>query len=536
MDPLLIGLAFAFGFGARLLRQPPLVGFLVAGFAANALGVGGGEVLSLIADLGVTLLLFLIGLELDVRRLFRLEVLGSASLHAGATTVLIAGGLLGAGAAGLSAVAGLDLYAALCLGFALSFSSTVFAVKNLEDRGEAAALHGRTVVGVLILQDLFAVLFLSFAGGKLPEVWAIALIAILALRPVLLAMLKRVGHGELILLFGLFAALSLGAGGFGMAGIKPDLGALVLVAVMAGHPKAKELAHSLFPIKDLLLVGFFLQIGLSGFPAWEYVAIAVVLVALVFLKGFMFFLLFASFRFRVRSSVLGALALTSYSEFGLIVNALAVQAEWLAPHWPGTVAIAVALSFILVAPLQQWAHGLDVRSARWLARFEARHRHPEERAILFGDARIAVLGMGRVGSGAYDDLVRHYGEVVIGVETDAKRVGSHRELGRRVIQADATDPAFWHRLERVNVELILLAMPAHDSNMYAAGVLQESDYQGQVAAIARFPDEVQSLTNAGVHIAFNMYAEAGAGFASHVRGNMDGTEALAEALPLETSR
>ncbi len=536
MDPLLVGLAFAFGFGARLLRQPPLVGFLIAGFAANAAGVEGGAVLGLVADLGVTLLLFLIGLELDVRRLFRREVLGTATLHTGVMTIVVAGGLLAAGTSGLAVLAGLGLPGALCLGFALSFSSTVFAVKNLEDRGESSALHGRTVVGVLILQDLFAVVFLTFAGGDLPEPWAIGLIAVLLLRPLLLEMLKRAGHGELVLLFGLFAALSLGGGGFGLAGIKPDLGALVLGAVMAGHPKARELAHSLFPLKDLLLVGFFIQIGLMGFPDWEHVAIAVSLVVLVFLKGFLFFLLFASFRFRVRSSVLGSLALTSYSEFGLIVSALAVQAGWLDAFWPGTVAIAVALSFILVAPLQQWAHELDVHSTRWLARFETRHRHPEERAILFGDARIAVLGMGRVGSGAYDDLVRHYGQVVIGVEMDAKRVGLHRELGRNVVQADATDPAFWHRLERVHVKLILLAMPAHDSNMYAAGVLRESDYQGQVAAVARFPDEVQALQQAGVHIAFNMYAEAGAGFASHVRGNMDGTESLAEALALETSR
>ncbi len=520
MDPVLIGLAFLFGFGARLVGQPPLVGFLLAGFSANALGVEPDVSLQVIADLGVTLLLFLIGLELDVRRLLRLEVWGSATVHASLTTFLIAGGLLAAAAAGSAVLAGLDLRGALCIGFALSFSSTVFAIKNLEDRGEAAALHGRTVVGVLILQDLFAVIFLSFAGGKMPEPWAIALVAVLALRPVLLEILKRVGHGELVLLFGLFAALGLGAGGFGMAGIKPDLGALVIGAVMAGHPKARELAHSLFPIKDLLLVGFFLQIGLMQFPQMDHLLLAGVLVLLVFAKGLLFFLLFTGFRFRVRSAVLGALALASYSEFGLIISSLAAQAGWIDPHWPVTIAIVVAASFIIAAPLQQAAHGLDVRSNRWLARFERRRRHPEEQLIRFGDARIAVLGMGRVGTGAYNDLVEHFGDVVIGVENDADKVAAHREAGRNVILADVTDPAFWYRLERVPMELVLLAMPAHDSNMYAHEMLRASDYRGQVAAIARFPDEVLALERSGVDIAFNMYAEAGAGFASHVRSNI----------------
>lgn len=520
MDPLLIALVFAFGLGARLVRLPPLVGFLVAGFAAHSFGIQAGATLDLVADLGVTLLLFLIGLELDIRRLLRPEVWGTATLHAAATTLIGAGGLLGAAAVGVSTLAGLDLQAALFLGFALSFSSTVFAIKNVEDRGEWASLHARTAIGVLILQDVFAVVFLTFAGGQLPEPWAIGLLLVLVFRPALLAILNRVGHGELLLLFGLFAALALGAGIFGMAGIKPDVGALLLGVVMAGHPKARELEHSLFPLKDLLLIGFFLQIGLPGFPEWEYIVLALVLVAAVFLKGFLFFLLFAKFRFRVRSSVLGALALTSYGEFGLIVSALAVEAGWLDPHWPATLAIAVAVSFILVAPLQEWAHGVDVRSARWLARFETRRRHPEERAILFGDARIAVLGMGRVGTGAYDELAKQFGNVVIGVETDALRIAAHREAGRNVIQADVTDPAFWHRLERVAVDMVLLAMPAQDSNMYAAQMLRESHYNGRVAAIARFPDEVEALQQAGVHIVFNMYAEAGAGFANHVRANL----------------
>jgi len=521
MDPLLIGLAFLFGFGARQLGQPPLVGFLVAGFAANAFGIAGGETVDAIAELGVTLLLFLIGLELEPRRLFKTEVWATASGHALASIALFGGGAMAAAAAGIGAFAGLDWEGALALGFALSFSSTVFAVKNLDDRGESGALHGRTAIGILILQDVFAVVFLTFAGGKLPEVWAIALVAVLALRTPLLAVLARLGHGELVMLFGLFLALGIGAGGFGIAGLKPDLGALVLGALLAGHPRSRELAHALFPLKDLFLVGFFLQIGLSGLPTWEQLGVAWVLVALVPVKIAMFLLAFARLRFRARSSVLAALALGSYSEFGLIVSAIAAEAGWIAPFWPGILAIAVAGSFILSAPFQNAAHDLNPHRHRWLAKLERRRRHPEEQPIQLGDARIAVLGMGRIGTGAYDDLVAHCGDVVIGVEVDAAKVAAARAGNRRVVQADVTDPAFWHRLERGRVQLVLLAMPAHDSNMFAFKLLKASQYEGKVAAIARFPDEVEALEAAGVDIAFNMYAEAGGGFASHVRRNLE---------------
>lgn len=521
MDPLLIGLAFLFGFGARQLGQPPLVGFLLAGFAAHAVGIEGGAPLHAIADLGVTLLLFLIGLELDPRRLFKTEVWATASGHAAISIALFASGAMAAAAAGIGAFAGMTWPGALALGFALSFSSTVFAMKNLDDRGEQSALHGRTAIGILILQDLFAVVFLTFAGGKLPEVWAIALVGVLALRAPLLAVMARLGHGELLMLFGLFLALGVGAGGFGLAGLKPDLGALVLGAVMAGHPRARELAHTLFPLKDLLLVGFFLQIGLAGLPDWGHLGVAWVLVALVSVKVVLFFLAFAQLRFRARSSMLGALALGSYSEFGLIVTAIAAQSGWLAPYWPGIVAIAVAGSFIVCAPFQRAAHELNPHRHRWLARFERRRRHAEEQVIQLGDARIAVLGMGRVGQGAYADLLRHCGDVVIGVEVDGAKVAAARANGFRIIQADVTDPAFWHRLERGRVELVLLTMPAHDSNMFAYRLLRASQYEGKVAAIARFPDEVEALEAAGVDVAFNMYAEAGTGFSSHVRGNLE---------------
>jgi len=226
--------------------------------------------------------------------------------------------------------------------------------------------------------------------------------------------------------------------------------------------------------------------------------------------------------------VLGATALASYSEFGLIVTALAVQTGWLAEHWSVTVAIAIAASFIVAVPLQQAAHNLHTRRTRWLVRFERRRRHPEEAVVRFGDTRVAVLGMGRIGTGAYDALCEQAGPVVVGVELDASKVAQHREAGRHVVRADVTDPAFWQRLERGKVELVLLAMPQHGSNIYAFELLKASHYDGRVAAIARFSDEVEVLQAAGVDVAFDMYAEAGAGFASHVQENLGGLPQLAK--------
>ena len=93
----------------------------------------------------------------------------------------------------------------------------------------------------------------------------------------------------------------------------------------------------------------------------------------------------------------------------------------------------------------------------------------------------------------------------------------HQVEGRNVIAGDATDPDFWERiLDTANVKLVLLAMPHHQGNQIALEQLQKKEFKGQIAAIAAYPDQLDSLNEGGVDAAFNIYSEAGSGFARHV--------------------
>jgi glutathione-regulated potassium-efflux system ancillary protein KefC len=235
MDPLAIGLAFLLGFAARQASLPPLVGFLGAGFVLHAAGIEGGETIGNIADLGVTLLLFTIGLKLKVKGLMRPEIWAGTTIHLAISMVVLGLAVLALSGLGVASFAGLDLGATFLIAFALSFSSTVFAVKVLEDKGEIASLHGRTAIGILIMQDVIAVAFLTFSTAELPSPWAFALLGLPLLRPILGRIMDRCGHGELLPLFGLFAALALGAQAFELVGMKADLGALVLGMLMSHH-------------------------------------------------------------------------------------------------------------------------------------------------------------------------------------------------------------------------------------------------------------------------------------------------------------
>jgi len=511
-----VGIAFLFGFGARLVRLPPLVGFLIAGFVLGALGATTSEGLQQIADLGVTLLLFTIGLKLKIRDLLNPVIWATASVHMGVMVVIATPLILLLTGSGIALFAGIDLAAAVLIGFAVSFSSTVFAVKVLEEKGEMGSLHGRVAIGILIMQDLFAVVFIALSAGKIPSPWAASLLALIPLRPLLLKLLTKAGHGELLVLLGWL--LPLGAASvFEQVGVKADLGALLLGVLLAGHPKTDELAKALLSFKDLFLIGFFLTIGMTGSLSWQAIGIALLLVTLMPIKVAIYFLLMSRFNMRARSACLASLGLANFSEFGLIVGAIATGRGWLAEDWLSIIAIALSMSFVLASPLNLKSKEIYRRWRERLQRFERQERLPGDALIDPGDCKVIVFGMGRVGAAAYDFLRERLGDVVLGVDRDEAALALHRAQGRNVILGDATDYDFWSRAQtQGKIRLALLTFPDHQANLTVASLFREFGFQVELASVAKFDDHVQELKAAGVQEVFNLYAEAGTGFAEHV--------------------
>ncbi|MFO7939761.1 MAG: cation:proton antiporter family protein [Bacteroidales bacterium] len=522
MDPLWLSIAFILGLVARFFKLPPLVGYLIAGFLLNALGAESGNFVDTVAELGVTLLLFTIGLKLRIKSLLKPVIYAGAGIHMVSMTLVSMGAILLIGLTGFSLIDSMDTRTLLVLAFALSFSSTVFAVKVLEDKGETDSTHGNIAIGVLIMQDLFAVLFLVFAAGKIPSPWALALpIALLALRPGLIWVLKKIGHGELLILYGFFLALVVGAELFTYVGLKADLGALVIGMLLAPEKKAKELAYNFMQFKDFFLIGFFLSIGLSGQPTWELLVIAFLLALLINLKVLLYFVVFLRFHLRVRTTVFTSLALANYSEFGLIIASVAVSMGWLPASWLIVMAIALAISFVISSPLNTFAHTIYNRLKEFLHPFELQGRLTYDRTMDIGDAQILIFGMGRLGTATYDQLHHKYGRQVLALDYNPEVVEKHKKQGRRVIHDDATDVEFWEQINQQGlmnqqVRLIMLCMDDHKSNLYAAKQLQHIGYKGQVAATAKYEDQVNELKEQGVNAAFDLYAEAGIGFANHV--------------------
>ena len=136
------------------------------------------------------------------------------------------------------------------------------------------------------------------------------------------------------------------------------------------------------------------------------------------------------------------------------------------------------------------------------------------------DVRVLVLGMGNIGTGAYDAARERYGDQVLGIDDNDRKLAIHHVALRRVAAADASDPDFWALVDLDHLELVMLALTNHQENLLVGQLLKKLGYRGRVAAVVRFQEEAEELEAMGIS-AFNLYAQAGAGFAAHAEAALD---------------
>ncbi|ARN75824.1 cation:proton antiporter family protein [Oceanicoccus sagamiensis] len=515
MDYLWIVIAFFFGFAVKQINLPPLVGYLLAGFALNAFGYVPDGSLETLANLGVTLLLFTIGLKINISTLIKPEVLFTAightliwclSLIAIKWLILVGLGF------GLNSALNLPLETALLVAFALSFSSTIGVIKLLEDQDELKTKHGNVAVGILVIQDILAVIFLAVATGQIPTIWAALLLLFIPAKPLINRLVKKAGHGELLPLTGF--VLALGASEiFALVNIKADLGALCMGILLANTHKATELYKSLIIFKDLFLVGFFLLIGLSALPTAEMLVTALSISTLLIFKFLLFWVLFLFFRMRPRNAFLSAITLSSFSEFGLIVVKMAVSKSMIDDEWLVIIALAVTFSLIISSIISKFSHSIYARHKVFINSLQ----WPGQQVTLVLNtsvhAKILVIGLGRVGTATYDSLAQTSPGSVIGIEADEDRAKRHQQAGREVITGDGEDADFWAAINLTDTELIMLSTPSVLEMMFIIEQIRLTDFKGKIVCIARFDDERQQLLDGGADVVFSYFAEVGNGFA-----------------------
>lgn len=520
VDAIWVSIALLSGLLAKRLKQPPLIGFLFAGFFIKYTGQTDSylnTIIDMLSDLGIMLLLFTIGLKVKIKELVKPVVWATTTIHMLVTTLVVGACIFMLSSVGLSQFAGLSLEASIIIAFALSFSSTVLVVKVLEDRGELSSFHGKIAIGILVIQDIFAVIFLALSNKKMPSIWALALpLYLWLIKKILYKLLYDSEHGELLSIFGFFATFVAGALSFSIVGLKPDLGALIMGMLLVNHPKSKELYKKMLEYKDFFLVAFFMSIGLSGDITINAIIIAIFLLVFPPLKGLFYVFIITRFNIRGRTSFLSAVSLTNYSEFGLIVGMTALKFGLIQQEWLVAIALAVAVSFILSSPINQYVHQIYDYINPLITRLniKAPYKKIDENPISLDNAKYLVIGLGTVGLPALDFLSNVSNNKVIGMDYSHDTIKDLKRKNRNVVWGDSTDITFWENTDFSNIDMVLLAMSDFQSNLNTFNEIKKLKHKTyKVGVIVNYPDQELLMKELGIDFVYNYKKLVGADFA-----------------------
>jgi len=532
----LLLLAAAVGALCMRLRQPLIVAFIAVGILAgpSVLGwVSANDEIDLLAKFGITLLLFVVGLKLD---LHIIRTMGPVALATGLGQVIFTSvvGYLIAIAMGMTPIA------ALYVAVALTFSSTIIIVKLLSDKREVDTLHGRIALGFLIVQDLVVVLVMiglnalgeagetsmSYAAfAVLMKGIAFLLVVALVTRYILPRLLHLLSRSqELLVLFGIAWAVSLAILGDTL-GFSKEVGAFVAGVSLASTPYRDALGARLVSLRDFLLLFFFidlgarLDLGMLGAQIGE-----ALLFSLFVLIGnpLIVMIIMGVLGFRKRTGFLAGLTVAQISEFSLILGALGLSLGHINAETMGLITLVGLITISASTYMIIFSHPLYERLAPWLTIFERKHPHREveQSVVIDGDiTQIILFGMGRYGSGIAQTL-REQGCHVQSVDFNPELVRLGDATGHPVLYGDAEDPEFIASLPLAHVQWVVSTAPERHVNQTLIHSLRSLGYVGQIAVTAHGPDEINGLKEAGANLVMMPYADAAREAADRLLGQV----------------
>ncbi|MGB5443292.1 MAG: cation:proton antiporter family protein [Gammaproteobacteria bacterium] len=519
-------LLLAVGVGALGLRmrQPLIVAFIAVGIllGPSVLGwVSANDRIDLLAKLGITLLLFVVGLKLD---LHIIRTMGPVALATGLGQVFFTSiiGYLIAIAMGMTPVA------ALYVAVALTFSSTIIIVKLLSDKREVDTLHGRIALGFLIVQDLVVVLVMIGinALGEMREVSvtsaalavllkgaAFILLVGLVMRYVLPHLLRLLSRSqELLVLFGIAWAVALATLGASL-GFSKEVGAFVAGVSLASTPYRDVLGSRLVSLRDFLLLFFFIDLGARldlGLLGSQLVEALVFSLFVLIGNPLIVMVIMGALGYRKRTGFLAGLTVAQISEFSLILGALGLSLGHINAETMGLITLVGLITISASTYMIIFSHPLYERLAPWLDVFERERPWREvEPGVMPEDgiAMIILFGMGRYGSGIAH-VLRERGYRVLGVDYNPELVRTGDAMGHPVVYGDAEDPDFIASLPYTRARWIVCT--AHEGHVSRALIdsLRGLGYAGRIAVTAHGPVEIAKLQQAGVDLVMLPYADA----------------------------
>ncbi|GAB4227277.1 MAG: cation:proton antiporter [Chlamydiales bacterium] len=524
------------GLLGQLFRQPMIVSYIAVGILAgpSALGiVRSYENIEQLAELSVAVLLFLVGMKLDLNKV---KTLGWVSLGTGLGQVFFTSVI------GFFIVLAFhfDIISALYISIALTFSSTIIIVKLLSDKREVDSLHGRIAIGFLIVQDLIVVLAmmaLSFFGGKYTDpkialtIDRVVLLVLLLLgvigsllffiRYISTPLIDRIMKSpELMITFciswaAIFAAIS------SYLGFSKELGGLLAGIALASSPFRNSIVSSLASLRDFLLLFFFISLGFHmdisqiGAQAWP----AIVLSIFVLVGNPLIVMVIIGFMgYRKRTGFLAGLTVAQISEFSLIFISMGLSIGHISEESLGLVTLVGLITIASSIYMILYSHVIYDWIEPYLGVFERKVPFKEEAYDKYDSVNkiydIILFGLGRYGT-AIGLHLKPEGMRVLGIDYDPDALRRWRKLDFDSVYGDASDYDLISSLPLQHAKWIISTVPHHGYEIiYQDAIhtlfesLKREKYQGKIAIAAQHSEQVQMLKEMGADLVFLPYYDA----------------------------
>lgn len=519
----ILAIASVLGGLAVWLRQPLIMAFIAVGILIGPAGLGlvnATAEVELLAELGIALLLFVVGLKLEPDEI---NAVGSVAIVTGIGQMALTGGC----GYLLSRLLGLSNVAAFYVAIALTFSSTIIIVKLLSDKKEIDALHSRIAVGVLIVQDIAVVvlmIILSAFGDADQNLWrsllwvsfrgilflsSLALITKFVLPKLLFGMARST---ELLLIFAITWAIALASIG-DILGFSKEVGAFIAGVSLAATPYRLVIAPRLVSLRDFLLLFFFINLGLhveiTDFASQLLPALILSLFVLI-AKPIMVMAIIGRLGYKKYTSVITSLSLGQISEFSLILAGLGLSLGHIPSEIGGLITLISLITMGLSAYMILQSNSIYQRLSPWLNWVERAMPHKEE-GILdpaeFANLDVIVFGLGRYGGTLTQDLQK-LGIHVLGVDFDPALVNFWRSQGLTTFYGDVEDPEFPSVLPMKQAQWIISTLPGRDIGMKLLQNLQHHHYQGQIALTSHTMQDIPILQKAGASLVLLPFRDA----------------------------
>jgi Kef-type K+ transport system membrane component KefB len=522
------------------LRQPVIVAFIGIGVLVGPVGLGwvvGEGPIDLFAKLGISLLLFLVGLKLDFH-LVRSTGLVALATGLGQVVFTSAIGFLIARALGMGVT--VSVYVAV----ALTFSSTIIIVKLLSDKRELDQLHGRIAVGFLIVQDIVVVLVLivlTAIGEATSEsvvsqfalVLAKGLALLVGMGLLMRFVLTRLLHefarvSELFVIFGVTWAVIVAAV-TDMLGFSTEVGAFLAGFSLASTPYREAVGARLVSLRDFLLLFFFIGLGaqLEFAEAGRQVADALVLSAFVLIGNPLIVLVIMGLmRYPTRVSFLAGLTVAQISEFSLILAALGYSLGHIDTATVSLITVVGLVTIGLSTYMILYSRQLYQRLERFLRVFERKRLLEVSDEDDDRDVDVILYGLGRLGSGIARGLVAAE-KRVIAVDLDPQVAAIWDDQPISTVYGDAEDLDFLETLPLARSTWVICTIPDVDTQLTLLHGLRNHDYPGRVAVVALDDVSARRLSAAEPEFILRPFVEAAASALDLVLGYGGGAAVVA---------